>query len=91
MGIVYTKYLPNERETTIRWSDDKTEGVRIFTSSPVVHRRLERRGLTSSKQTHQNGHIVGWFYAYPYNTLSLVLPRIKTPKKGPVSRPTGGV
>ena len=72
-------YLPQERETVIRWCDDKTAGIHIFTASPTVHRRLERRGLKSYKESRQSGQIVGWFYRYPTPDLSFPLPRVKTP------------
>ena len=60
------KYLPSERETTIRFSDDKSEGIRIFTSSPVIHRRLLKRGLTPCRIWPKVGKPLGWFFAGGY-------------------------
>ena len=72
----------SEQETIIRFDQTKGE-VAIFTASPVIRRKLEKRGLIAWKVRKTRGVPGGWFYRTPYRTLHWsVRPPRTAPKRG---------
>ena len=54
----------SEQETIIRWAMDEPQ-VHIFTTQPVVKRKLERAGYTPSRRSRAYGKETGWFFVEP--------------------------
>jgi hypothetical protein len=72
------QYLPEERETLIRW-DQTPADAEIFTCDPVLIRRLAAQGVAPVRiETTPDGAEFGRAYRIPNRWIKVVRPRPAT-------------